>query len=178
MATTPIETPASPLLTAGDWHVDPRRSDVTFHTRALFGLLPVHGRFDGYDGVLHVAPDGTASGELRIETKTIDTGTAKRDAHLRTADFFFADEHPEMTFALTAIAPAAGGAPTLTGTLTIRDAVLPVSAPVAITALGDDVRLETELTVDHAAAGLGWAKTGMVRKRVRAAVIVTLSRTR
>lgn len=169
MASSPLEhvqTPPAPLP-EGRWRVDPARSTVTFRTRAMLGLMPVRGRFEGFDGSLAVDADGRATGELRIETATIATGIAKRDAHLRTADFFDAEHHPHAHFTLTALT-SADGRPVARGTLRIRDRDIPVEAPLELTRPGTDVRLQARFPVDHHTAGLGWAKPGMIHKVVYA----------
>jgi len=51
------------------------------------------GRYSGYDGDLHIDSAGNASGVLRIEAATISTGIKRRDAHLRSTDFFAVEEH-------------------------------------------------------------------------------------
>jgi polyisoprenoid-binding protein YceI len=80
------------------------RSELGFLTRML-GLIPVRGRHSGYDGELHINSAGNASGVLRIDAATISTGIKKRDAHLRSTDFFAVERHPHMTFELTAPTP-------------------------------------------------------------------------
>ncbi len=163
---------------AGEWHVDPVRSRVEFHTRAMAGLFPVLGRFERFAGDLHVDDEGEASGRLTIEAESIDTGIAKRDAHLRTADFFHAALHPEMTFVLDEARPDADGRLELAGTLAIRHATIPIRASATVTREAEDeLALHARFPVDHHAAGLGWARAGMVRKVMDADVSLVLTRT-
>lgn len=83
MATTQI-TEAHPIpLSPGDWRVDPTRSELGFVTH-MFGLIPVRGRYSGFDGELHIDGAGNASGVLRVQAETISTGIKKRDSHLRS----------------------------------------------------------------------------------------------
>jgi len=159
----------------GDWLLDPARSRVHFHTRAMFGLFPVVGRFERFEGVLHVEDSGQATGDLRIESASIRTGISRRDAHLRTEDFFHADAHPYMTFNLTGLRPD-GNAHDVTGTLRIREKALPIRARATVSDAGGELQIEARFPVDHDAAGLGWAKPGLVRKLVDADVTLTLTR--
>jgi polyisoprenoid-binding protein YceI len=168
-----MTTTSTDTLPAGHWTVDPARSEVTFETRAMGGLFPVHGRFDRFTGALNVDEQGHVDGDLVIEAETIKTGIGKRDAHLRTKDFFHAEAHPQVTFALTEVR-ATDGRVTATGTLHIRDRSLPISTPLTVTQTGDELRLEADFVVDHDAAGLGWAKPIMVRKHVDARVRLAL----
>ena len=74
METTTSTIQASPTMPSGDWSVDPARSRVRFHTRAMFGILPVVGQLERFGGVLHVEDSGQATGDLRIESASIGTG--------------------------------------------------------------------------------------------------------
>jgi polyisoprenoid-binding protein YceI len=162
-------------LPAGDWHVVPARSELGFLTRML-GLIPVHGRYSGYDGELHIDSAGNASGVLRIEAATISTGIKRRDAHLRSTDFFAVEEHPHLTFELASLVPNADRDLTLTGTLHIRGQALPIKTPVSVSVatLGsDERRIDADFEVDHRASGLDFK--GVRTVRVQAAL--TLKRT-
>ncbi|MGO9490532.1 MAG: YceI family protein [Solirubrobacteraceae bacterium] len=174
---TPSNTSASPLkLQSGDWRIDADRSHVRFHTRAMFGLFPVLGRFERFDGTLHVDQSGQASGTLTIEAQSIRTGIGLRDAHLRTKDFFKAADYPQLTFTLDRLQPD-GDTHQVTGTLRIRETTLPVIAPATLTSEGSQARITARFDLDHDAAGLKWAKPGMVPKTVQADVDLTLTRT-
>lgn len=170
-----VDTPQT--LPSGDWYVDPARSRVHFHTRAFFGLFPVLGRFEGYDGVLHVDDAGQATGELRIEAASIRTGIGLRDAHLRTKGYFHAGTYPDVTFDLTGLARGGDGYE-VTGTLRIRETTLPIRAPATISSTDSELRMEARFPLDHDAAGLRWAKPGMVAKVVDADINLTLTRER
>jgi polyisoprenoid-binding protein YceI len=153
VATT--QTPeAHPVpLSSGDWRVVPERSELGFRTR-IFGLIPVRGRYSGFDGELKINAAGNASGVLRVEAETITTGIRKRDTHLRSSDFFAVERHPHMTFELTALTPNADGAVTLTGTLRIRDRALPISTLASVAPVSSGgLRINADFEVDHRAAG-------------------------
>jgi len=175
METQTATIQASPTLPSGDWCVDPARSRVHFHTRAMFGLLPVRGRFERFGGVLHVEDSGQATGDLHIEPASIRTGIDKRDVHLRSEDFLHADAHPYLTFNLTSLRRD-GDAHQVTGTLRIREKTIPIRARATVAISGSALQIEARFPVDHDAAGLGWAKPGMIRKIVDADVTLTLTR--
>ena len=168
-----VRTPTT-TLPSGTWRLDPASSELTFRARGMFGLVPVNGTFADASGTLIVGPDGAASGELHIQAATLDTKNKKRDEHLRSGDFFDVEEHPVVTFAVTAIDTAPGGTATLRGSLKIRETTLAVSAPVEVSATGARIELRTALSVDRAAAGLGWSKAGMIQGQahLRAAVVL------
>lgn len=163
MATTQnIDAVAIPL-SPGDWHVNPERSELGFRTRIL-GLIPVRGRYSRYAGDLHIDTAGNASGSLRIDAETVDTGIKKRDTHLRSKDFFDVERHPHMTFELASLAPNAHGSVTLTGTLQVRDRKLPITTPVSISPTGaDGLLINAEFVVDHRNAGFEKRQPGTIR---------------
>ena len=163
-------------LPEGTWRVDPRASEMRFRSRGVFGLVPVHGSFGAYEGELEVG-GGDVRGELRIQAATLDTKNEKRDEHLRSADFFHVAEHPTVTFSLIELAPSADGTLELTGTLRIRDNELRVQAPVQASRLAPDrLRLDTNLSVDRAAAGVGWSKLGVIRGKAHLGASIVLVR--
>jgi polyisoprenoid-binding protein YceI len=170
-AATPVDD-----LPSGTWHVDPTASTLTFSARGVFGLVPVHGTFNAYEGELVVA-DREVHGELRIHAESLDTKNDKRDTHLRSADFFHVAEHPTVTFSLAELEPSADRKLELSGTLKIRDNELALKAPVHVTRLDEDhLRLETNVSVDRAAAGVGWAKMGMIRGKAHLGASIVLVR--
>jgi polyisoprenoid-binding protein YceI len=160
-------------LPPGSYRLDPAASTVTFTTRAMFGLMKVRGSFGRLGGTLEVAADGSTTGALHIEVETIDTGIPKRDAHLNRSDFFHTGEHPEATFTLTALDAAGSSVPTARGTLRIRDAAIPVEAPVTLAASGSRVRADAAVQIDHHAAGLPFRKPLLIsgRAQVRASLV-------
>src|ERR1700737_2739740 len=121
---------ASPhALTPGRWRIDPDPSAIPFSSRFL-GLSKVRGRFHVFDVALDVGPSGTEfEVEASIDLASIDTGIPRRDAHLRTADYFHVDEHPTMTFRSTRIEPV-GGSYTMSGGLTLKGVTRAVTLEV------------------------------------------------
>ena len=93
-------TTAATGLTAGTWAIDPSHSTVGFSVRHLM-VSKVRGRFTDFDGKLVINEDGTASAEAEIRVSSVTTDNEQRDAHLRTADFFHAEQFPTATFKST-----------------------------------------------------------------------------
>jgi len=93
---------ATPLPT-GTWKVDPAHSSVEFQVKHL-GIATVKGVFTDFEGTLEVGPEGvSAYGSVKVAS--VDTREPQRDGHLRSPDFFDADQYPEITFKSTAIRP-------------------------------------------------------------------------
>jgi polyisoprenoid-binding protein YceI len=164
MATAQIQD-AHPITSiAGDWAVVPADSELGFETRILLGLIPVRGRYSGFAGELHADDAGNADGSLYIEAATVSTGIKKRDAHLRSDDFFAVEEHPHLRFELQSLVPDGRGGFDLSGTLHIRGHELAIETPVSVSATGPDrLRVDGEFPVDHRSSGLhasgsGWKK--------------------
>ncbi|MBK9476444.1 MAG: YceI family protein [Tetrasphaera sp.] len=120
-------------LTPGTWVIDPTHTKVGFTARHLM-VSKVRGTFDDLAGTVSVADDIAASQvEVVIKTASIDTGVADRDGHLRSADFFDAENHPDMTFRSTAF-----DGEHLTGELTIKGVSRPVTLEVEFNGVVQD----------------------------------------
>jgi len=112
-------------LTPGIWTVDPTHSTVGFTARHLM-ITKVHGHFTDFDGVVTIAQDPLESSvTANVRLASVDTGNADRDGHLRTADFFDVENHPEMTLRSTGIVER-GNTDILTADLTIAGQTHPV----------------------------------------------------
>lgn len=159
------QTPSDVLssLPTGVWHVDVAKSTLGFRARGMFGLVPAKGTFSDYEGTLTV-DDAGAHGELSITAASLDSGNAKRDEHLRSADFFDVEKAPTIRFTLDSLSSDGPQGLTLHGVLAIAENRLAVSAPATATLIGEDrLSLSTQVSVDRAAAGVGWSKMGMIQ---------------
>src|ERR1700735_2744386 len=96
------DTPATQTpLPTGTWKIDPVHSSVEFQVKHL-GIATVKGQFKEFEGTLEVTPDGI-SAYGSVVTASVDTREPQRDGHLRSADFFDADQHPQITFKSTSV---------------------------------------------------------------------------
>jgi polyisoprenoid-binding protein YceI len=148
------------VLPAGTWKVDLSESQLGFMARGVWGLVPVKGKFEQFEGELTVDGAG-ARGELSIVADSLNTKNSQRDKHLRSADFFEVDKYPTVKFTLTGISP--GDEPQVTGVLTVKDKPLEVTFPLHVHGHDDHLHLATELKVERDAAGLGWSKGGAIK---------------
>ncbi|MDL5203976.1 YceI family protein [Streptomyces sp. ALI-76-A] len=123
-ADTATATPAAvnPDLAAltGDYTIDPSHSTLGFVARHAM-VTNVKGKFLDFSGSLHL--DGTdpsaSTASIDARMDSIDTGSADRDGHLKSADFFKADEFPTMTFRSTKAEALGGDDYRITGDLEI-----------------------------------------------------------
>ena len=112
-------------LSPGTWAVDPAHSTVGFVARHLM-ITKVRGHFSDFDGAVTIAPDPLASSVVAsVRLASVDTGSAERDGHLRSPDFFDVETHPEMTLTSTGIRPD-GDDYVLSADLTIAGITRPI----------------------------------------------------
>ena len=90
-------------LTPGVWNIDTSHSQVGFVARHLM-IAKVRGQFRTFSGSITVADNPLESTvHADVDLSSVDTGDAGRDEHLRSADFFHVDHHPQMTFVSTGV---------------------------------------------------------------------------
>src|SRR5262245_55236495 len=94
-----VSTMAGAVRGAAGYVVDAMHAGVNFKISHL-GLSWIHGRFNDFSGSFTLDPDNPGSGSfnLSIKAESIDTNNSKRDAHLRSPDFFNVKQFPEITF--------------------------------------------------------------------------------
>ena len=146
---------------AGAWTLDESRSTIGLRSKSMWGLVPVKGVFRQVSGKGSVLADGQVSGIVTVAAASIDTKNKRRDTHLRSADFFDSQTHPQITFSSGGFAPSSQGL-NVTGALTVRDQTRPVTFDATVSVVdGDEVWLDAEIQVDRADFGLTWNLLGM-----------------
>jgi polyisoprenoid-binding protein YceI len=122
-------------LAPGVWTIDPNHSGVHFKVRHI-GLTNVRGRFNKFDATLTVGETLEETHvEATIDMTSVDTNQPDRDAHLRSTDFFSADEKPTMEFRSTGVRDVGEGEYELDGDLTINGITKQVTLPVEFSGL-------------------------------------------
>jgi polyisoprenoid-binding protein YceI len=104
------------------WTVDNVHSKVKFSVSHLV-ITEVEGSFNVYSGELRTsAPDLTnADVSFSVDVNSINTDNAMRDRHLKSDDFFNAEQYPTMSFTSTSWKQLNDQSYVLEGDLTIRD---------------------------------------------------------
>ncbi|WP_084154229.1 YceI family protein [Citrifermentans bremense] len=121
---------------ASTWNIDPEHSSAQFKVRHLM-VSHVKGGFGKVSGVVTVDDKDILKSHVAasIDTASLDSGVAKRDAHLKSADFLDVEKYPTMTFTSTKIDKKGDGKLRMTGNLTLhgvtRPVVLEVDGPSA-----------------------------------------------
>jgi polyisoprenoid-binding protein YceI len=134
MTTTPVQIPG---YVVGTWDIDPMHSTVGFSVRHMM-VSKVRGYFREFSGEIVTAVDPTDSTvTASIDVASIDTRQEQRDAHIRSADFFDVDNHPQMTFRSTFVR-ADGGDWFVDGELTVKGNTRPVTVALELNGFGPD----------------------------------------
>jgi polyisoprenoid-binding protein YceI len=169
-AQSATQSPAAPSAVAvaerdaltGDYVIDASHSRLGFSARHAM-VTTVRGQFGDFDGTAHVDAEnpGASSVSLAIRPGSIATGSADRDGHLVSADFFDVENHPALTFASTSV-ERDGSEWAITGDLTIKGVTRSVTIPFEETGTAVDpfgntrVGFEGATTINRKDWGLTW----------------------
>lgn len=113
------------------WHIDPVHSRIGFKVKHL-KVSTVRGTFTDFSGSIESTDDSfvNASASFAAKAASVTTHNEMRDNHLRSAEFFDAENHPEITFTSKSFVKNGDGF-IVTGDLSIRG----VSKEVSLTAM-------------------------------------------
>lgn len=107
---------------AEPYAIDRSHANIGFSVDHL-GFSTIQGHFQEFDAEIDFDPEAVEETELRftIDPASIYTGWEKRDAHLRSDDFFAVEQHPEIVFVSKEVRPTGEDTAEIVGDLTIRD---------------------------------------------------------
>jgi len=157
---------AASSLFADTFVVDKTHSEATFQVRHM--MSKVSGKFDDFTGKMNLdrAKPSNSSVEFNVKTSSVNTGTADRDKHLQTAEFFDAVRCPEITFKSTSIASTKKkNLYKVTGDLTMRCVTKHITIPVEFNGFGKDpwgnerAGFSLTTTVNRKDYGINWNKS-------------------
>lgn len=145
------------------YSVDTAHSEIGFSVRHMM-FAKVRGQFKTWTAALayDAADPSKTSVRVQIDTASIDTREEKRDAHLRSDDFFSAGKFPKITFESKRIEKTGQGRYKLVGDLTIRDVTREVALDVEQTGGGKDpwgnqrLGFSAKGTINRGDWGLKW----------------------
>jgi polyisoprenoid-binding protein YceI len=151
---------------AAEWSIDQVHSAIEFSVRHL-AISKVKGKFKDFEGKLDF--DGKAvengSAEMTIQVASVDTENEKRDNHLRSSDFFAAEENPTITFKSKKVTAVTDGNFQIIGDMTLRGVTKEVTfdcelhgvvqGPYGYTRAG----FSAETTINRQDFGVSWSKT-------------------
>ena len=123
-------------MAASKWILDPSHSELQFKVKHLM-ITNVTGQFNVLAGTLETESDDFSSSKIEFtaETASINTGSEQRDGHLRSADFFDAEQFPTISFSADAYNAGSGK---VTGQLTIHGITKPVTFEVEFSGTNKD----------------------------------------
>lgn len=145
------------------WNIDPTHSEIQFKVKHLV-ISTVTGNFKSFNGSLKTEGDSFENATVTFEADidSITTNNADRDTHLKSDDFFNAEQYPKLKFESTSFKNTGGDAYELTGNLTIRDITKEVSLNVEHGGTVDDPYGQTKAgfeingSVNRKEFGLKW----------------------
>ncbi|WP_341927725.1 YceI family protein [Nocardioides psychrotolerans] len=146
----------------GDYTIDPSHSRLGFTARHAM-VTKVRGHFADFSGTAHIdaTTPSASTVSLVIKTASVSTGSADRDGHLTSGDFFGAEENPEITFTSTDVSRD-GDDWSITGDLVIKGTSKPVTIVFEQTGSARDpfgnlrVGFEGETTINRKDWDLTW----------------------
>jgi len=161
---TTVSTAAATLTDlTGTWTLDPAHTRIGFVARHAM-VTKVRGAFNQFEGTAFI--DGAdlsgSSATVTIESASIDTRNAQRDAHLRSNDFLAMEEYPQITFVATGVTLTGPTSFDLTGDLTIRGVTNSVTVPFEFDGAATDpfgnlrAGFEGSVTINRKDYGITW----------------------
>lgn len=113
------------------WAIDPTHSEIIFKVKHLV-ISTVTGRFQEFEGKVVTGAEDFTDAEIEFSANiaSISTGNEQRDGHLKSGDFFDAEQFPTLNFKSNKLEKISGSDYKLTGDLTIRDVTKTVDLKV------------------------------------------------
>jgi polyisoprenoid-binding protein YceI len=145
------------------WRLDPSGSSAEFRVPNVWGLTTVKGRFERLDGWLEVDDDHRWRMELILDAASLDTGNHRRDRHLRSADFFDVQPHPEVRFRSSSVKDHGGRRLRVAGELEAAGERAPLQVEVTVEHADGRLDLDAAATVDQRELGMTFSPLGAVR---------------
>ena len=142
---------------ATTWAIDPTHSEVQFKVKHLM-VSTVTGSFGSFAGALEMVNDDFEDAIITFsaDISSISTNNEQRDGHLKSADFFDAEQFPQLTFTSTGMKKISDDAYDLTGDLTLRGVTKPVTLKAEYGGQMDDFYGQTKA---------GFEVTGTIKRK-------------
>jgi len=151
---------------AAEWNLDQVHSAVEFSVRHL-AISKIKGKFKEFEAKMVF--DGkaveTGSVEFTIQVASLDSDNEKRDNHLKSSDFFAAEENPTITFKSKKVSAVKDGKFQITGDMTMRGVTKEVTFDCELLGVIDDpwggtrAGFSAETTINRQDFGVSWNKT-------------------
>jgi polyisoprenoid-binding protein YceI len=153
---------------AETYNLDPGHTSIVFRVKHL-GIAYVFGRFNGPTGsfVFDESSPSKSAIEMQAEAKNIDTAVEKRDNHLKSPDFFNAEEFPLVSFKSNSVKKLSESTYEVSGDLTLLGKTRPITVEVHATGAGKDPwgnfrrGFETSFSIKRSEFGMGFMMGGV-----------------
>jgi len=121
------------------WVLDPTHSELSFKIRHLM-ISNVSGSIKDFQVSAETRDDDFSTAQISVvgDMASVSTNQEQRDTHLRTADFFEVEKHPQFQFKSTRIEKAGDGTFALYGDLTLKGITKPVQLNVEFNGIAKD----------------------------------------
>ena len=146
----------------GTFVIDASHTRVGFVAKHLM-VTKVRGSFADVEGSFTVPENPLeASAQTTMKSASLSTGSADRDAHVKSGDFLDVEKWPEVSYRSTGVSGVSGDRFTVHGELTIRDVTRPVALEVEVDGVagdpwgGERVSLTARGEIDREEFGLTW----------------------
>ena len=148
---------------AGDYTIDTSHSRLGFSARHAM-VTTVRGAFPTFEGTARIdtANPAASTVSLSIDVNSVDTGSADRDGHLRSGDFFDVETYPTMTFTSTQVEREDASTWLITGDLTIKGVTNSITVPFEFEGAATDpfgnlrVGFEGSVVINRKDYGVSW----------------------
>ena len=150
----------SVVFAADTYTIDPNHTSFSFTVKHMM-ISNVPGDFGKFDGQIIYSPTDLVNSKanITIDASSINTRIDKRDAHLKSPDFFDVAKFPTITFVSTKFTPTA-----ITGNLTMKGVTKEVTVPVTISGPvktmmgGQAIGITGSVTINRQDYGINWNK--------------------
>jgi polyisoprenoid-binding protein YceI len=164
LSLTPAAHSGSPA--AGAYKIDPTHSSVVFRIKHM-NTAPFYGTFEKVTGTINFdeSNPGSSSINAEIPVDSVHTHADKRDAHLKSKDFFNAESFPTLSFKSKSFTKS-GDAYEVTGDLTLHGVTKPITARVEKTGSGsmqgkELIGFDVSFTVKRSDFGITFMPDGL-----------------
>jgi polyisoprenoid-binding protein YceI len=145
------------------WNIDPTHSEVGFKVRHLM-ISNVKGNFGKYTASLSTEGDDLTTAQINFEAEvaSINTNNEQRDGHLKSGDFFDAEQFPHIKFSGSEVVKKDEHNYTVKGNLEIRSIAKPVELNVISSGIAKDpwgqskIAFEISGKINRSEYGLTW----------------------
>ena len=155
----------APVFAADNYKIDSEHATVIFRV-SHFNIGNAYGRFNDPTGTVSYDSSDPSKTAFTFEVKTenVDTHNEKRDAHLRSPDFFNAREFPVISFKSTGVKPGGDNKFEVTGDLTMHGVTKPITFNITKTGEADTKQAgyRTAWEADVNLKRSDWGMKGMI----------------